>query len=102
MWPPTPPTDGDDGRSTVETTGEVLTKENQGVPAGTVIGMGFRVPMFIVSPWTRVSGGAVYVVAFIIIIICQGKTTTDSSTSSSAVRKYLVLESTECSSNDDW
>lgn len=30
------------------------------VKAGTPIGMGFRVPLLIISPWTRVSGGAVY------------------------------------------
>ncbi|MDQ3576746.1 MAG: phospholipase C, phosphocholine-specific [Actinomycetota bacterium] len=51
MPPPVPPVvgDGSDGRSTVSTTGEIV--------SGMPIGLGARVPMIVVSPWTR--GGAV-------------------------------------------
>ncbi|WP_436497610.1 phosphocholine-specific phospholipase C [Actinokineospora sp. HUAS TT18] len=49
--PPVPPVnglygDGDDGRSTVANTGEIHTD-------GKPIGLGFRVPLIVVSPWTR-------------------------------------------------
>eukprot|EP00750_Incisomonas_marina_P023839 INCI5061.1.p1 GENE.INCI5061.1~~INCI5061.1.p1 ORF type:complete len:955 (+),score=131.17 INCI5061.1:258-2867(+) len=61
LWTPTPPASTSDGASTVETTGEITTAQTIGVPAGNSIGMGFRVPLFVISPWTRVaSGGAVY------------------------------------------
>ncbi|CAN3977661.1 phosphocholine-specific phospholipase C [Kitasatospora purpeofusca] len=43
--PPMPPTSEADGLSTVSTTGEIS--------AGKPIGLGFRVPMIVVSPWTR-------------------------------------------------
>jgi phospholipase C len=42
-----------DGLSTVTTDGEITVKEQHGVPAGNPIGLGFRVPLFIISPWTR-------------------------------------------------
>ena len=45
MWAPTPPLATDNGVSTVTTVGEV----NSGKP----IGLGFRVPMLLVSPWSR-------------------------------------------------
>ena len=61
-WPPTPPTGTvtglNDGKSTVTVRGEVTTSTQHGVPAGHPIGMGFRVPFMVVSPWTR--GGYVY------------------------------------------
>lgn len=38
--------------------GEITTEPWLGVPAGNPIGLGFRVPLIIVSPWTR--GGYVY------------------------------------------
>eukprot|EP00037_Helgoeca_nana_P022910 m.236138 g.236138 ORF g.236138 m.236138 type:complete len:869 (-) comp26171_c0_seq1:163-2769(-) len=60
IWPPVPPITADDGISTVDVTGETVTSETEGVPAGTPIGMGFRVPLFVVSPWSRTNGGAVY------------------------------------------
>ncbi|MFD7417888.1 phosphocholine-specific phospholipase C [Kitasatospora purpeofusca] len=43
--PPVPPTSEADGLSTVSTAGEIS--------AGKPIGLGFRVPMIVVSPWTR-------------------------------------------------
>jgi phospholipase C len=57
---PTPPVTAADGKSTIETTGEVTTEDTAGVVAGTAIGMGFRVPLLVISPWTRHQGGAVY------------------------------------------
>lgn len=47
-----------DGKSTVTVEGEITKEEYFGIPAGNPIGMGFRVPITIVSPWTR--GGYVY------------------------------------------
>lgn len=44
-FPPTPPVDGSDGVSTVSTAGEVF--------LGLPMGLGFRVPLFIISPWSR-------------------------------------------------
>lgn len=44
-WSPTPPMSPSDGISTVNTTGEVF--------LGLPIGMGFRVPLLVVSPWSR-------------------------------------------------
>lgn len=52
-WPPVPPMGPLDGKSTVTTVGELTKVEEFGVPAGTPIGMGFRVPLILVSPWTR-------------------------------------------------
>jgi phospholipase C len=43
--PPMPPGDDEEGRTTVATTGEVY----DGLP----IGLGFRVPMTVVSPWSK-------------------------------------------------
>jgi phospholipase C len=61
MWVPTPPVTADDGESTVDIDGEIIKSSVEGVAAGTPIGMGFRVPLFIVSPWSRTKGGAVCV-----------------------------------------
>jgi len=33
--------------------GEITTDEVCDVPAGNVNGLGFRVPLFLISPWTR-------------------------------------------------
>ena len=44
-WTPTPPVNELDGISTVDVTGEVF--------LGLPIGLGFRVPLFIISPFTR-------------------------------------------------
>ncbi|GAA4423664.1 phosphocholine-specific phospholipase C [Actinokineospora soli] len=51
VTPPAPPVvgDGSDGRTTVPNTGEIV--------SGTPIGLGARVPLLVVSPWSR--GGAV-------------------------------------------
>lgn len=57
-WTPTPPANTKEGLSTVTVEGEITKVETQGIPAGNPIGLGFRVPMMIVSPWTR--GGYVY------------------------------------------
>jgi phospholipase C len=43
--PPTPPASDAEGRSTVETTGEIF----EGLP----LGLGFRVPMTVISPWSK-------------------------------------------------
>jgi hypothetical protein len=43
MWTPVPPITPEDGESTVEVAGETVKTETEGVPAGTPIGMGFRV-----------------------------------------------------------
>ncbi len=47
-WPPTPPLSAAEGVSTVSVEGEVNTDELTDVPAP--IGLGFRVPLLIVSP----------------------------------------------------
>jgi len=52
-WTPTPPRNAGDGISTVDVTGELTREVIQGVPTGSPIGLGFRVPILIVSPWTR-------------------------------------------------
>jgi phospholipase C len=52
-WVPLPPSSPDDGSSTVSTFGELLPFPQQGVAAGTPYGLGFRVPLILVSPWTR-------------------------------------------------
>ncbi len=45
MPPPMPPATSNDGLSTVSTVGEIS--------SGQPIGLGFRVPLLVVSPWTR-------------------------------------------------
>ena len=50
-WSPTPPLSASEGVSTVTVEGEVNTNVLTTVPAP--IGLGFRVPLLIVSPWTR-------------------------------------------------
>jgi len=57
-WVSTPPRDNTDGISTVTVEGELLMNPKKGIPAGNPIGLGFRVPLIIISPWTR--GGYVY------------------------------------------
>ena len=56
-WTPTPPGTESDGISTVSTEGEILQKPHfywvGWVPPGTPIGLGFRVPLMLISPWTR-------------------------------------------------
>jgi phospholipase C len=49
--PPTPPMDRSQGLSTVETTNEIF-PGNHDYPAGPY-GLGIRVPMIVVSPWSR-------------------------------------------------
>lgn len=59
QWPPTPPVNDTDGVSTVNVTDELVVGiETVGpsTPYGP-IGMGWRVPIIIVSPWTR--GGVI-------------------------------------------
>ena len=58
--PPTPNTNDGDGKSTIVTDGEITTESQETIPKGNPIGLGFRVPLIIVSPWTREKGGAVY------------------------------------------
>ncbi|EUC12203.1 phosphocholine-specific phospholipase C [Paraburkholderia hospita] len=43
--PPTPPASDAEGRSTIATTGEIF----EGLP----LGLGFRVPMTVISPWSK-------------------------------------------------
>ncbi len=53
LVPPTPPRSAADGASTVETTNDIFPG---GKPAGSVrgpYGLGVRVPMLVVSPWTK-------------------------------------------------
>lgn len=50
-WPPTPPLSSEEGFSSVTVEGEVNRDVLTEVPAP--IGLGFRVPLLIVSPWTR-------------------------------------------------
>jgi len=50
--------DADDGISTVTVQEELTHTVIQNIPPGHPIGLGFRVPLIIVSPWTR--GGYVY------------------------------------------
>jgi len=50
--PPTPPTGNGDGLSTVSTEGEIYNGDFI-LPFKLPIGLGFRVPMILVSPWTR-------------------------------------------------
>ena len=59
VLPPIPPrNDPTDGKSTVSTTGELTREVRWGIPAGHPIGLGFRVPAILISPWTR--GGKVF------------------------------------------
>ena len=58
LWTPVPPKNAAEGASTVTAVGELTTESIQTVPAGNPIGLGFRVPFFAVSPWSR--GGYVY------------------------------------------
>ncbi|KAL6047517.1 phospholipase C, partial [Balamuthia mandrillaris] len=52
-WTPTPPRPEEGGKSTVTTVGELTVEEEFDIPPGNPIGLGFRVPLIIVSPWTR-------------------------------------------------
>ena len=52
-WPPTPPMDATQGASTVTTEGELTKTEEFHIPAGHPIGLGWRVPLFLISPWSR-------------------------------------------------
>mgnify|MGYP006090182805 CR=1 FL=1 len=52
-WPPTPPMDATRGASTVTTVGELTETTEFNIPAGHPIGLGWRVPFFLISPWTR-------------------------------------------------
>jgi phospholipase C len=49
--PPSPPSSPAQGRSTVDVTGEIFRGSGQNVPGP--YGLGQRVPMFVVSPWSR-------------------------------------------------
>ncbi|GAB1640601.1 phosphocholine-specific phospholipase C [Krasilnikovia sp. MM14-A1259] len=51
LVPPTPPRSAAEGRSTVDVTNEIY-PGSVGLPAGPY-GLGMRVPMIVVSPWTR-------------------------------------------------
>jgi len=57
-WVPTPPRNHNDGISTVSTHGELTHMVTEGIPEGYPIGFGFRVPLLLISPWTR--GGYVF------------------------------------------
>ena len=51
--PPCPPSDVQGGKSTVSTAGELTTVNEDGdTISSSPIGLGIRVPMFIISPWT--------------------------------------------------
>lgn len=52
-WTPTPPRTPAEGESTVSTVGELTLVEEFGIPPNNPIGLGFRVPFMIISPWTR-------------------------------------------------
>ena len=51
MVPPTPPQSRDEGLSTIETTNEIFAG-NATYPAGPY-GLGVRVPMIVISPWSK-------------------------------------------------
>jgi phospholipase C len=53
VTPPVPPTSASDGASTVTAVGELSTTWVEVVPPGAPIGLGFRVPLLLISPWTR-------------------------------------------------
>src|SRR5262249_19217285 len=50
--PPTPPASAAQGLSTVPTTNEIFPGDNDDHPAGPY-GLGMRVPMIVVSPWSK-------------------------------------------------
>ena len=53
MPPPSPPSSVQGGSSTVSTAGELTTvNESGGTISSSPIGLGFRVPMILISPWT--------------------------------------------------
>lgn len=52
-WTPTPPQHANDGKSTVSTEGEMFRPFGKVLQPPLPIGLGFRVPLIIVSPWTR-------------------------------------------------
>ena len=59
--PPNPPTNASmhgGGQSTVNTTGELTLETQFNIPKGHPIGLGWRVPLLLISPWSR--GGYVY------------------------------------------
>eukprot|EP00658_Telonema_sp_P-2_P047177 TRINITY_DN3572_c0_g1_i14.p1 TRINITY_DN3572_c0_g1~~TRINITY_DN3572_c0_g1_i14.p1 ORF type:complete len:646 (-),score=152.69 TRINITY_DN3572_c0_g1_i14:61-1998(-) len=58
--PPSAPRSAEDGASTVSTVGELTLTTEFEIPVGNPIGPGWRVPLFLVSPWTRAPGGLVY------------------------------------------
>ena len=51
--PPTAPMGTTQGASTVPVEGELTKTEEFNIPAGHPIGLGWRVPLFLISPWTR-------------------------------------------------
>ena len=53
LWTPIPPRNDSDGKSTVTTVGELTLEEELYVAPGHPIGLGFRVPLLLISPWTR-------------------------------------------------
>jgi phospholipase C len=59
-WSPNPPMGDWDGKSTVTVEGELIKESYDLIASGNSIGMGFRVPLFVISPWSRHKGGAVY------------------------------------------
>ena len=52
-WVPTPPSTKEDGFSTVTTEGEIIQHAFQDILPPNPIGLGFRVPLLLISPWTR-------------------------------------------------
>ena len=52
-WPPTPPLNASDGISTVDASADVPSEAFCAEGLGGPLGLGFRVPCIIVSPWTR-------------------------------------------------
>jgi len=71
-WTPTPPATPEDGESTADVSGDLTQIATEGVATNSPIGMGFRVPLFVVSPWSRTSGGAVYGARFPTDICTRG------------------------------
>lgn len=57
-WTPTPPPTEADGKSNIPVWGEISKTPYATIPAGNPIGLGFRVPLMLISPWSR--GGYVY------------------------------------------
>ena len=61
VMPPIPPTNASlhgGGKSTVNTAGELTLEKQFNISAGHPIGLGWRVPLMLISPWSR--GGYVY------------------------------------------